>query len=271
MKKHPLLAFFVLAYGFFVVALLAIGGIVYTWPVSPQWMNALKLIASWTPNMAVLVVVGANGGAAGIRKLVAGWGRWRVHWGWYVFGLAPLALTLVVAMGYGLLGNSSPGVSAGLTMSGLFSMIAFNLLQGATGEELGWRGFALPQLQTRYSRLAAAIILGLLIAGWHSVLHLIEPVTVPEWQFWLVIVCQSVLLAWSYNRTGGSLLIVSLFHFSANFGAALVINGLGLISLEGLFWGSVAFYVLATLGVLWVEGRQFWQKPAVGVMQLRGS
>ena len=62
-------------------------------------------------------------------------------------------------------------------------LVFFNIVQGATGEELGWRGIALPRLQARYSRLVAAIVLGLLISGWHSILHLIDPKPVPEWQF----------------------------------------------------------------------------------------
>lgn len=35
------------------------------------------------------------------------------------------------------------------------------------GEETGWRGYALPQLQRRFSPLASSLILALVWFGWH--------------------------------------------------------------------------------------------------------
>jgi uncharacterized protein len=85
------------------------------------------------------------------------------------------------------------------------------------GEEIGWRGFALPRLQTGRSALAAALILSVFWALWHlplfsfaTGLESMGLVVVPGWLFFIVI--GSVLLAWVYNDTGGSVLIVSVFH-----------------------------------------------------------
>lgn len=263
-KRYPLAVFFVLAYGLFLLSLLAIGGIVSVGSVSPEGMGVLIAVGSWTPTVAALIVVWVNGGPTGMQHLLAGWLRWRVHLGWYLFGLLPLVITLAVAAGSLLLGNPAPGGGTGITGATLLSMLLFNGIQGATGEEPGWRGFALPRLQTRYSRLVSAIILGLLIAGWHAVLHIFAPSGAPEWQFWLVIVCYSVIIAWGYHHTGGSLLIVSLFHFSSNFAPELVTTRLGLISTEHLFWGYVVVNLLLAIGVTLLDGKQAWQKPAAG-------
>jgi membrane protease YdiL (CAAX protease family) len=264
-RKYALLVFFVLAYVFFFVTLMVIGLFVFTVGISPFVLSWLIAIGSWTPNLAAFVVLWINKKPGEIRKLAAGWLKWRVHPGWYIFGIMPLVIALAVAGVSIALGNPAPGASAPLTATALFWMVVFNVIQGATGEELGWRGFALPRLHARYSFLVSAIILGLLIAGWHSILHLVNPLGVPEWQFWLAIVCYSVVVTWSFNRTEGSLLIVSLLHFSFNFGADLVMNGLGLVSVQNLFWGYTIVFPLWALGIILVEGKKFRQKPAIGV------
>ena len=93
------------------------------------------------------------------------------------------------------------------------------------GEEVGWRGFALPRLQTRYSPLVASIIIGFFWALWH----------VPYWRaeigsftsmYWLFVsgitFALSFILTWLYNRTGGSILAVGLMHVSSNLSVKFV-------------------------------------------------
>jgi uncharacterized protein len=264
-KKYPLIVFSVFSYVFFLLVLLAIGVTLNTFSISPFVMNWLIAIGSWTPNVAVLLVVWVNRGPSGIKNLFAGWLKWRVHPGWYLFGLMPLFISLALAGGYLFLGGKPVGASTDITATVFFWMLIFNLLQGATGEELGWRGFALPRLQKRYSTLVSAIILGLLIAGWHSILHLFTPSPMPEWQFWLMIVCYSIIVAWGYNRSGASLLIVSLLHFSFNFGPDLVNTKMGLIPAENLYGGFSVIYAFWVLGIIVLEGKKFWQKPAPAV------
>ncbi len=259
-KKYPLVAFFVLAYVFFFLVLMVIGGIFTLVSISPFVLDWLTAIASWTPNVAAVLVVGIISGRSAQRKLISGWLTWRVHPGWYLFGLMPLVIAVTLAGGYIALGGTPAAASTSITGTSLFWMIIFNLIQGATGEELGWRGFALPRLQQRYSPLVSALILGLAIAGWHSILHLIVPTSIPEWLFWLELVCYSVIVAWGYNRSG-SLVIVSLFHFASNFGFAFVTNGLGWVSLENIFWVYTVVYALWALGIIWVAGKRFLQKP----------
>jgi CAAX protease family protein len=264
-RRHPLVAFFALAYLLFVVALVAIGVSVAVAGTLPAVvMSVLAAIASWAPNVAAAVTVRAADGPGAIPRLASGWLRWRVGMGWYLFGLSPLAVMLAIAAVARTAGAPDPEAKLGSPDAvGWLLLVCFNIVQGATGEELGWRGFALPRLQARNSRLTAAIVLGLLISGWHSILHLIDPKPVPEWQFWFTLTCYSVVIAWAYNRTGGSLVITSLFHFSFNFGfAVLVDGGLGLVDLGPLFWGLVPAFGLAAVAVVLVEGRAYWLSTA---------
>lgn len=262
LKRYPLLAFFVLAYLFFFVMLMLIGGLLKLVSVSPTVMSILIAIASWTPNLAAVVLVLVNDGWDRVRSLAAGWLKWRVPARWYLFGLAPLAAAFGAAGLSALMGEAPVTSGSGLTGATLLSMLLFNTIQGATGEELGWRGYALPNLQKRYSPLAASILLGVVISGWHSILHLVSPTGVPEWQFWIIMVSFCILVTWAYNHSGGSLLIVSLFHFAFNFSAELVVGRLGLISLETLFVIYLGVYGLSALGVS-VLGKMYKPLPSI--------
>lgn len=93
---------------------------------------------------------------------------------------------------------------------------------GPLGEELGWRGFALPYLQKRYSPLVASVVLGFFWAMWHAPLDIAHGFVMPGFQG---VACRAafsmpltVLFTFFYNRSGGSILVAILLHTSANSG-----------------------------------------------------
>jgi membrane protease YdiL (CAAX protease family) len=255
LQRYPLGSFFVLSYLFFLIAILIIGAIVSLTSVSDIFMGLLIAFASWTPNLAAIVVVGVKGGKTEIKHLFAGWLRWPVNpWG-YAFGLAPILIAFLSVGMFAAFGDGTvPKLTSELTTSGFVLMVFFHIIQGATGEELGWRGFALPGLQKRFNPLASAIILGLVVSGWHGFLHLVSPTGIPEWQFWLLMVSYSVIVTWAYNKTQGSVLIATIFHFAFNFSLELVSSGLGLIPLENLFVIRTAIYTALAAILIIITG-----------------
>lgn len=99
----------------------------------------------------------------------------------------------------------------------------FIFLFGGANEEAGWRGFALPELQTRYSPLVASLILGVIWGFWHTPLHFGPAYGGSGWsgvamQTILGTVPASILLTWLFNRTKSSLLAVWVAHGSMNLG-----------------------------------------------------
>lgn len=64
-------------------------------------------------------------------------------------------------------------ISEQLTTSFLI-LFGYNLILGPFGEELGWRGFVLNELQKRFSPLKAAIIVGMAWGFWHTPLWLLS-------------------------------------------------------------------------------------------------
>jgi membrane protease YdiL (CAAX protease family) len=261
-EKHPLILFFVFAYFLFFVSLLLIGLIRRFVHIPDTLMQVFVAFASWTPNLAAILIVWKSKGRKGVIALLTGWKKWRVSILWYLVGILPMVIALFTAGISSLLDGMPLLVNTNVCWSAILSMVIFHTLQGATGEELGWRGYALPKLEERFGSLVSALLLGILIAGWHSILHLLSPTGIPEWQFWWVIICYSIIVAWIYSQTSRNLLIVSLFHFSFNFSLELVTTRLALINLSDLFYRYVWIYSIFALVMIILGGRKFFRSEA---------
>lgn len=130
--------------------------------------------------------------------------------------------------------------------SGLFSFFCYNLIFFGFGEEIGWRGFALPRLLSKLNALSASLLLTLFWALWHLPLFFyrsgyssMEWTGVLGWIFSLL--TGSILLTWIYNSSRGSILICAVFHstidiaFTADFANKDVVNYMGfLITVWGI-------------------------------------
>ena len=107
----------------------------------------------------------------------------------------------------------------------IFAFIYQFFYSNCLGEETGWRGFALPRLQTRYSPLIASLIIGILWTVWHFPVWRYE-LGLANYQYLLYLsgstISSSFILTWLYNRTGGSILVVGLMHVSGNLGAKFI-------------------------------------------------
>ena len=214
-KRHPLIAFFVLTW-----ALSWWPWILYAFGPSPA------PIASFGPFLAALVVLAITQGKSGIGGLLRRMVRWRVGIRWYAVALLlPVGIALAATALNVLLGAQAPSAADLGGWTGLFSTFAVVLLIpgiGGTWEEPGWRGFALPSLQAGRSALVASLILGAVWALWHL------PLVVATGQMggWDIvnIMAWTLVLTWVYNGTGGSVLIVMLFHamFNTISGGAII-------------------------------------------------
>ena len=245
-KLHPLIAFFVLA-----IALSWWGWILYAMDLSPT------PIASFGPFLAALAVLAFTRGRSGVVGLLRRMVRWRVSPAWYAVALLlPISVTLVAtASNVFLLGAGAPSSAELGGWSNLFTLFPILLLipgMGGAWEEPGWRGYALPCLQAGRSALFASLILGAVWAFWH--LPLLMTGQMGGWDI-VNIMGSAIVLTWVFNSTGGSVLIVMLFHamnntisghfFSRMFsGADLVSQSLLLAAV----WCAVALVVVVVTG-----------------------
>ena len=170
---------------------------------------------------AAAVIVAAIAGS--LRELGARLVRWRVGWRWYaVVLLGPAAFYAAVAAlhaGFGWTGKLAQPDVLRVSLASLVPLFLLFALTDGLGEEPGWRGFALPRLLERTSRLNASLLIGVVWAVYH--LPLFWTVGRPLYgQPFLILLVElpamSVLYTWVFQHTAGSALLAILFHASGS-------------------------------------------------------
>ncbi len=178
------------------------------------------------PAIAAVLVTAWTMGRPGVRDLLARVARWRVPLRWWLAAVSPaaflgLALIAMAAAGKALPSVAEFGQYSGTPAIGLVGVLLL-IVVGALGEETGWRGYALPQLQRRFSPLTSSLILAVLWFGWHLPQFFViatyrNSSPVQYVGFFLGLTCGAVILTWLYNRSEGSILLVAVWHGLYNF------------------------------------------------------
>ncbi len=221
----PLVNFFILS---FILAWMFMSiGVVQNYGLVrfPIPLEPFIILGSWTPNIAAFLVMGLIiRRKDGIKHLILGWAKWKVSPLWYLVSLSPVLLSLITLGIYRVLYGVFPTTELFSNPALLLPLLLINILTGATGEQLGWRGFALPWFQTKMSALLSSIVLGLIWSFWHIPLWFagIGHESFPFWAYSIIGVSFSILVTWACNNTRGSMLIASLFHLFLNLGVSMI-------------------------------------------------
>jgi membrane protease YdiL (CAAX protease family) len=123
-----------------------------------------------------------------------------------------------------------------LAMAILFFL--YNVIYGGLSEEPGWRGFALPRLQARFSPLVSSLILGVIWAVWHAPGKFggIEASSLSDTLVeWVLIVLVTIIFTWLFNRTKGSILVTALIHPAMNTTGNFLTGSIGALILILVF------------------------------------
>ena len=185
------------------------------------YFNPMAILAVAAPTISATILTAAWQGKAGLRELYARLIRWRFGIQWYAFLLIGIPFLGWLAA---LVAGASPVYR--LTSPALAFSVLLNLLvTGPLGEELGWRGYALPRLLKRFSPLIASLILGAIWGVWHLPSFYISSLvqsglSLPVFLCFAMI--NSVLITWIFQHTGGSVLAIVLFHYAVNFSLSII-------------------------------------------------
>jgi len=218
----PLLKFFSLTFAltwtcwFGVMAMR--GGSASADPPRAAFRSVLIYLGVFAPALVALALTARAEGRAGASALLARLVQWRVGPRWYVFAVTYIAaIKLVVALVHRAAAGAWPRFGDEPWYVMLVGLILSTPVQA--GEEIGWRGYALPRLAVRMGLGGGSVVLGVLWALWHLPLFFM-PVSDTFGQSFPVYVLQvtamSVAIAWLYGNTKGSLLLAMLLHAAIN-------------------------------------------------------
>jgi uncharacterized protein len=209
-------------------------------------------------------------GKSGVRQMLNQCFRVRPLMLFLVALLLPSFLLVVGTWLFQLVSGQVPDW-AGLWQSkefpawGIIPWFAYNLIFFGFGEEVGWRGLMLPQVQRKLPALTASIVVSLFWAIWHVPLFFYREgymtMSAGGAAGWVLsLVTGSILLTWLYNSSRGSILICAIFHtnidlaFTSKLSSPQVSGYIGIII---TLWG---------IATVWVFGhRQLSRKPRITV------
>jgi len=158
---------------------------------------------------------------------------------WWTIGFgSPLLLFVIAQAAARIVGQAVPmWTSLGhLNFLPDLRVMAWGLwfFTSGLGEELGWRGFALPRLQRTHSAMTSTLLLSIGWAGWHLPAFFYVPSytaiglrILPG--FFFGVLAGAIVLTWLYNSSGGSVMAAVLWHGSFNFVTASP-NAAGLVA-----------------------------------------
>jgi hypothetical protein len=231
-RRNPLASFYLLAYA--ITWGIWIPMAATSLDISTTLGRALHVAAIFGPTVAALLLTAIYRRALGVRELLRRLAQWHVNLGWYAVALLmfPVTMLLAIAMAVAL-GGPTPDFSNPGDLAVLLALDSLMIIAGSLGEEIGWRGYALPRHLPRRSAFIASVILGVLWGVWHAPVYFVSGTgqfdtahtsgsfIVPFLGFVIWTIGLSVLFTWLFLNTGGSLLIAVLFHASINIAAYL--------------------------------------------------
>lgn len=225
-------------------------------------IQALLLLGTITPSLIAIWLTMRESIPGQTIKLLERITKWEVNIRWYLFAAGfMVVLKLLVAVLY----KSIMGVWPQFGKEAWYLMLVAILFSTwvQAGEEIGWRGFALPRMAKKMGLPFATIILGVIWACWHLPLFFVRGTSTfgQSFPFYLTqVTAFSVILGWLYWRTKGSLLLVMLMHAAVNNTKDIVPSAVP---------GASTPFAMSTSLVAWLTATLLWIFAIYCLIQMR--
>ncbi|MBV9229864.1 MAG: CPBP family intramembrane metalloprotease [Chloroflexi bacterium] len=174
---------------------------------NPKATQPLSILGLFAPAISAIIVLWWAQGKDGVVALLKRYMIWRFSIGWYLFALLLMPIIYLASLIFTLLSTHAPLAHLFFSNSPLFLLIAYVYLMVInSGEEIGWRGFALPLLQQLLRRpIIAGLVLGIIWAIWHLPLYINpDTATMPYPLFIVLVVGLSVIYTHLFNSSRGA-------------------------------------------------------------------
>ena len=188
-------------------------------------------IGVYGPSISAIVTTFIFDGIEGVLNLLKKLFIWNVPFKNYLYIIILPIIFVIIGIGLYNIFIGDIGSFDLMAFLSIPTILWAGFYAGPLGEELGWRGFLLPELQKKYTNLKSAIIIGFIWFIWHIPLWwapfgtLVSGESIsflPVITYFLMLMCLSIIITWLVINSKGSVLVAILFHLSINAGIALL-------------------------------------------------
>lgn len=217
-RRYPLVSFFALA---FVLSWIAVLPLILNPTLSPEPFQILGAFVG--PTLSSLIVLVLTQGWRSLPPFFARYIQWRAGIGWWLIVLfgTLFAVTAVATVVVSTEVLTALIANLPVALATYLITLVTGIILGPLWEEPGWRGFALPRLQSRYGPLLGTLVLGALWAAWHIPGFFGGWLSGSPLALLVSSLAFSMIMTWVYNHTRGSILLMILLHSSSNATLAL--------------------------------------------------
>ena len=221
-------------------------------PVGSPLGVFLALLGTFAPSLIAISLTARARGNPGVRELFARIVRGPIPASGVVIALTyMLAIKLTAALVHRLAFAAWPRFETRELLVIPFAIAISTLTQA--GEELGWRGYALPRMADRMGLAGASVLLGMVWGVWHLPLFYVRGADTFHQSFLpyaLGTTALSVAIAWLDTRSRGGLLLPMLLHAAINNTKDIVPSRLA--EPPGVFSLAASRIAWLTTALLWV-------------------
>jgi membrane protease YdiL (CAAX protease family) len=231
------------------------------------------------PSVAGITMTAVLHGRAGLRDLLTRVLRWRVGVRWYLVALltAPILMAAII---FALSLTSPAFVPAIVTSDDTVGLVISGIMLGLVVsffEEIGWTGFATPELRKRHGFISTGLMMGLVWGVWHyplfsgSASGAIPPALYIAVLLFTFLIPFRILMVWVYGRTR-SVFVVMLMHAPLAAGQLILLPST--LSNEGavifdLVFAAALWAMVATVYVAGGSSRRDAPLSAGGTAELQ--
>lgn len=231
----------------------------------PVWAIVLFIIGGFVPSLVAIFLTWKQEGVAGLRDLGHRMLQFKIGVRWY--------LTVILVVIFGTLGQLAIIRILGqlfdetLFVAQLGSALPLIVL-GPLSEEIGWRGYALDRLQSKWNALVSSLILGLVWGLWHWPLFELvgtsqHELAIPFAGFVIGTMATSILYTWLHNNTQASIWTAIFFHWVYTYFAQVIASGV--TRSETYNWLEYLPYLVIAVTVVLI-----WKPQSLKINQNRG-
>jgi uncharacterized protein len=262
-RRHPLVSFLTLTWIISYVIGIPFNMVVSRWLVNGNevvYGLVPRTVTVYGPAIGALIVTACTAGSDGVKNLL---GKLTPTPGVVLRGcVVAITTTLVTFSCFAIARVHTDELLEYLRADGgllIWQFIGQFVIVGI-GEELGWRGWLLPELMRRFSLARTFIIITFFWGSWHL------PIFFSPTEFlfpWIIILISlSFIMMWLYIRIKGNILFLAITHAAFNAPVVFIENRLREIAVpDNSFmqgWQLLAYAYLFIAGILFVSTRKLW-------------